>query len=116
MGFGNARDNRSDADLSRRVRLNDGFGGIATEKGTNMGKLYGLLVKAPLQEQPVTDHCFGDCGRISMGGAIMTGAGPMMMCCHDDCPHLGEQTDEPIGNSAMTGEPIYLRALTPNTK
>ncbi len=78
-----------------------------------MGKLYGLLVQAPLQEKPVQDHCFGDCGRISMGGAIMTGAGAMMMCCHDECPHLGEQTDEPIGTSAMTGEPIYLRALEP---
>ncbi len=78
-----------------------------------MGKLYGLLVQAPLQEKPVQDHCFGDCGRISMGGAIMTGAGARMMCCHDECPHLGEQTDAPIGTSAMTGEPIYLRALEP---
>ena len=79
-----------------------------------MAKLYGLLVQAPTQEKPVQDHCFGDCGRISMGGAIMTGAGPMMMCCHDDCQFLGEeQIDEAIGTSAMTGETIYLRALAP---
>lgn len=78
-----------------------------------MTKLYGLLVEAPLQEAAVMKHCFGDCGRISMFGAIMTPAGAMMMCCHDGCPHLGEQTDEPIGTSQMTGEPSYLRALKP---
>lgn len=82
-----------------------------------MGKLYGLLVQAPNQEKPVNDHCFGDCGKISMGGGIMTQAGMMMMCCHDDCPHVGIEMDEPIGTSAMTGEEIYLRALkTPNAK
>lgn len=76
-----------------------------------MAKLYGLLVQAPKQEPLVTAHCFGDCGKISMGGGIATEAGMMMMCCHDDCPHVGIEMDESIGNSAMTGEPIYLRAL-----
>lgn len=76
-----------------------------------MTKLYGLLVQAPNQEAPVNAHCFGDCGKISMAGGIMTWAGMMMMCCHEDCPHVGIEMDEPIGESAMTGEPIYLRAL-----
>ena len=76
-----------------------------------MGKLYGLLVQAPKQEALVDAHCFGDCGKISMGGGIMTQAGMMMMCCHENCPHVGIEMDDPIGESAMTGEPIYLRAL-----
>ena len=78
-----------------------------------MAKLYGLFVQAPNQVAAVDAHCFGDCGRISMGGAIVTAAGPLMMCCHDDCAHAGFQMDDPIGNSAMTGEPVFLRALTP---
>lgn len=79
-----------------------------------MTKLYGLLVTAPRQAAPVREHCFGDCGKISIGGGFDTGAGPMMICTVEECPYMAEQTDEPIGRSGLTGEPIYLRALVPS--
>lgn len=34
------------------------------------GKLYAVFPMAPKQQMAVGAHCFGDCGRISMGGAL----------------------------------------------
>ena len=73
--------------------------------------LYGLLVTYSEQEPLITKHCFGDCGKISMGGAIITDFGALMICCQKECPYEKGTTDDPIGVSEMTGEPVYLRAL-----
>lgn len=74
------------------------------------GKLYGVFPLAEKQKKPVDDHCFGDCGHISLG-MMQSEWGPMMVCCYNDCPHLDEQTTEPVGTSEMTGESVYLRIL-----
>lgn len=73
-------------------------------------KLYGLVHVA--QEDLITKHCFGDCGKISIGGCVMTDeVGPLWICCEETCPHLKKQMDEPFGTSEMTGESIYLRSI-----
>jgi hypothetical protein len=80
-----------------------------------MSNLYGLVALA--QEELITKHCFGDCGKISIGGAVMTNeAGPLWICCEEVCPHLKKQSDEPIGMSQMTGEPIFLRSIQEGAK
>lgn len=33
-------------------------------------KIWGIAVLAPAQKPAVDAHCFGDCGKISMAGAI----------------------------------------------
>ncbi len=78
-------------------------------------KLYGLLLAH--QEDLITKHCFGDCGQVSIGGALMTEQfGPLLMCAQEACPYLKGQMDESIGNSQMTGEPIYIRAFQDERK
>jgi hypothetical protein len=75
-----------------------------------MANLYGLILGA--QEDLITKHCFGDCGKVSMGGALMTeDLGPLLVCCEEACPYLKAQLDESIGTSQMTGEPIFIRAI-----
>jgi hypothetical protein len=39
----------------------------------------------------------------------------MMICCHKECPYEKAITDEPVGMSEMTGEPVYVRALEEKT-
>lgn len=75
-----------------------------------MANLYGLVLAA--QEDLITKHCFGDCGQISLGGALMTeDLGPLLVCGEEVCPYLKGQLDEPIGTSMMTGEPIFIRGI-----
>ena len=75
-----------------------------------MANLYGLLLA--VQEELITEHCFGDCGQISMGGALMTAdLGPLLVCTEEVCPYLKGQLKEPIGNSQMTGEPVFIRSI-----
>lgn len=75
-----------------------------------MNNLYGLVHVA--QEELITKHCFGDCGKVSLGGVVMTEeVGPLWICCEEVCPHLKKQTEEPFGMSGMTGEPIFLRSI-----
>jgi hypothetical protein len=73
--------------------------------------LYGLLITHPEQEPLINKHCFGDCGKISMGGGIITDFGALFVCTHKDCPYEKGVTDEPMGWSEMTGEPVFVRAL-----
>ena len=59
--------------------------------------------------------CFGDCGKISIAGAIddpLTGG--LMVCCEVKCPWLKGEMTKPYGNTMSFGQPheIYLRALT----
>jgi hypothetical protein len=74
-------------------------------------RIYGLVAMA--QEALITAHCFGDCGQISIGGALIDDQiGPLWLCDVQACPHLKKQMDEPFGTSDLTdGEPIYLRSI-----
>lgn len=77
-------------------------------------KVYGLLMMHRDQKPLIDKHCFGDCGKISIAGAIMDDrVGAMMVCCEEVCPFLGKQTDEPYGKTNSFGQPhdVYLRTL-----
>lgn len=77
-----------------------------------MSKIYGLLASVPEQDELIKNHCFGDCGQISMGGAIVDDKlGVLFVCCQEECPYQKKVTDEPIGKSEWTGDDIYLRSL-----
>jgi hypothetical protein len=78
---------------------------------TTSGKLYAVFPLAPKQKKAVDDHCFGDCGRISMGGMLMTDYGLASVCSYDNCPHLDEDTTDPVGKTEWTGEDVYFRVL-----
>jgi hypothetical protein len=78
-------------------------------------KVYGLMIMQPSQKPLIEKHCFGDCGKISMAGAIDDDmVGGLMVCCEEKCPWLFKQTDEPYGTTMSFGRPheVYLRALT----
>lgn len=69
----------------------------------------------PEQGPLVTKHCFGDCGKISIAGAIddpLTGG--LMVCCETKFPWLKKEMDKPYGQTMSFGQPneVYLRALT----
>jgi hypothetical protein len=79
-------------------------------------KIFALAVKHPEQEPLVNKHCFGDCGKISMGGAVMTQVGVTMLCFQEKCPHEVQEMQEPLGaidyeDIAEHEELIYLRVF-----
>lgn len=78
-------------------------------------KVWGLIALEKTQEPLIQKHCFGDCGKLSMAGAINDERlGPLWVCCEEQCPWLAKETDEPYGNTMSFGRPhqVYLRALT----
>lgn len=75
--------------------------------------LYLLVIRDPKQQQLIRQHCSGDCGKLSMGGAIDTqdmGLGLCMVCCEDECPYEKGNVDIQR-TSEMTGEPVFVRVL-----
>lgn len=77
----------------------------------NVTTLYCIPMMVETQKKPLDEHCFGDCGKISMGGAItIDEIGPCWVCTHEDCPHEKGHT-EIVGSSEMTGEPVCIRGL-----
>lgn len=78
-------------------------------------KVWGLIALEKSQEPLIQKHCFGDCGKVSMAGAINDDQlGPLWVCCEAKCPWLGKEMDEPYGNTMSFGRPheVYLRVLT----
>jgi hypothetical protein len=79
-------------------------------------KVYGLMVLEKSQKPLIEKHCFGDCGKISMAGAINDDMlGGLMVCCEEACPWLLKQMEgEPYGTTMSFGRPheVYLRTLT----
>jgi hypothetical protein len=76
-------------------------------------KIYGVAVMAPTQEAAAKAHCFGDCGKISMSGAINDEyTGGLFVCCEAQCPHM-EQEFENYGKTMSFGRPhdVTLRIL-----
>lgn len=70
-------------------------------------------VPAMLQKAAFEKHCTGDCGKISMAGAIndpMTGG--LFVCCEPVCPHE-RGVVENYGTTNSFGRPhtVHLRAL-----
>lgn len=78
-------------------------------------KIFGLLVLHPGQAPLIQKHCFGDCGKISIAGAINDPAtGGLMVCCEPVCPWVKGEMDKPYGKTMSFGREheVYLRALT----
>jgi hypothetical protein len=78
-------------------------------------KVYGLLILEKTQKPLIEKHCYGDCGKISMAGAIEDAQlGGLMVCCEEVCPWLKKQMDEPYGTTNSFGRPheVFLRTLT----
>lgn len=50
--------------------------------------VWGIAAMAQTQAKPFETHCMGDCGKISMAGAIddeLTGG--LFVCCETTCPY-----------------------------
>lgn len=78
-------------------------------------KIFGLLFFEKTQKPLIEKHCYGDCGKISMAGAISDDTlGGLMVCCETQCPWLKKETDVPYGTTMSFGRPheVYLRVLT----
>jgi hypothetical protein len=76
-------------------------------------KVWAIAVMAPTQEAPSKAHCFGDCGKISMAGAIQDPIlGGLFVCCEATCPHM-EKEFEGYGETMSFGKPhtVTLRIL-----
>jgi hypothetical protein len=78
-------------------------------------KVWGIAVLAPLQKPAVDKHCFGDCGKISMAGAINDDlTGGLFVCCQPTCPYMAEEIAN-YGETMSFGElhSVTLRLLNP---
>lgn len=78
-------------------------------------KVFGLLALNPDQKPLIEKHCFGDCGKVSMAGAIMDErTGGLWVCAETICPWLKGEMDEPYGTTTSFGQEhqIFLRAIT----
>ncbi|TJY57432.1 hypothetical protein E4T66_18670 [Sinimarinibacterium sp. CAU 1509] len=88
--------------------------------GQQPEEIWGVAVMAPKQKNAADKHCFGDCGKISMGGVIaddMTGG--LFVCCERVCPYEVE-TIQNYGSTMSFDRPhtVHLRLLReePNTE
>lgn len=96
--------------------MSDGLaGGLKSEETMEREIVWGVAVMAPKQEAAAKAHCFGDCGKISMAGAIndeMTGG--LFVCCQPTCPYEAEVLEN-YGETMSFGRPhtVHLRLLEP---
>lgn len=77
-------------------------------------KVFGLAVLHREQGILINKHCFGDCGKISMGGVINDPAtGGLMVCCETFCPWMKAEMSSPYGTTMSFGQvhEVYLRTL-----
>ncbi len=76
-----------------------------------MTKLFALPMMIENQKKAHDKHCFGDCGKVSMGGAIeIEEVGPCWVCCEEKCPYE-KGVVGPLGTSGITGEGVSIRGL-----
>lgn len=78
-----------------------------------MKTVFGIAVMAPNQKLAAETHCFGDCGKISMSGAIndrLTGG--LLVCCEKVCPYMADEIEN-YGNTMSFDEhhSVTLRLL-----
>ena len=76
-------------------------------------KIWGVAVLATKQKAAADKHCFGDCGKISMAGAIddeLTGG--LFVCCEPTCPYMAKEIEN-YGETMSFGKPhsVTLRIL-----
>lgn len=78
-------------------------------------KVWGVAVTAPAQKAAAEAHCFGDCGKISMAGAIADElTGGLFVCSEPTCPYMAREFPD-YGTTMSFGRPhaITLRLLQP---
>lgn len=76
-------------------------------------QVWGVAVLAPTQEVAANKHCFGDCGKISMGGIIHDDlTGGLFVCPESECQYE-ERVIEGYGTtmSFERHHTIHLRLL-----
>ena len=81
--------------------------------GQEITEVWGVAVLAPKQKGAADKHCFGDCGKISMGGAIDDPlSGGLFVCCERTCPYEA-RTIPDYGTTMSHGHPhvVHLRLL-----
>lgn len=74
---------------------------------------WGIAAAAPTQQRAAETHCFGDCGKISIGTAIADEeTGGMFPCFQATCPYE-QQTFRCYGSTVLGGVPhlLHLRVL-----
>lgn len=69
-----------------------------------------IIFGVPIAQEPlITQHCFGDCGRISLGAIIDHETGlSFLPCKHDDCQYE-ERRSEAFGE--VQGCEFIMRKL-----
>ena len=78
-------------------------------------KVWGIAVLAPTQKAAAEAHCFGDCGKISMGGVINDDlTGGLFVCPQATCPYMEREIPD-YGTTMSFGKPhnVTLRFLKP---
>lgn len=50
-----------------------------------MEKMFAMVLM--IQEDLITKHCFGDCGKAIIGGLVDDELGPLVPCRQEVCPH-----------------------------
>lgn len=76
-------------------------------------EIWGVAALAPKQKAAFEAHCTGDCGKISMAGAINDDlTGGMFVCCEPTCPYE-ETVFRKFGETMSFGRPhtVHLRIL-----
>lgn len=76
-------------------------------------QVWGIAVMAPKQKAAADKHCFGDCGKISMSGAINDDlTGGLFVCCQPTCPYEAEVIEN-YGTTMSFGQlhNVHLRLL-----
>ena len=76
-------------------------------------EVWGIAVMAPTQRQAAEKHCFGDCRKISMAGAIKDDrTGGLFVCCQPTCPYEAHVMPN-YGSTMGFGKPhtVHLRLL-----
>jgi hypothetical protein len=80
-------------------------------------QVWGVAVMAPKQKDAAQAHCFGDCGKISMAGAINDDlTGGLFVCCEPTCPYE-DTVIENYGSTMSFGRHhiVHLRLLKGGT-
>jgi hypothetical protein len=88
---------------------------VSTEE---VEQVWGVAVMAPGQKDAAQKHCFGDCGKISMAGAINDAlTGGLFVCCQSVCPYVAEEIED-YGTTMSFGRPhvVHLRLLKPEAE
>jgi hypothetical protein len=81
-------------------------------------EVWGVAVMATKQQAAAKAHCFGDCGKISMAGAINDERmGGLFVCLESSCAYEA-MTIRDYGSTMSFGKPhtVHLRMLKPETE